>query len=350
MDRLKNATTTNSDDLVEQLAHKWQVDSQQVLPFNDFTEAMTVLFMRIGETHKRILIGGHATPEVQIAANRADVASDEVLGASPFVAHPEEIIEQIDSTSEIVYLANPNRVAGSNLSARQIDQIAKAIPDGWLVVDEKYFDYFGITVMPLLIDHPRLVIMRSLSAGFGIESDDSGIMVARKELIADLSGHKEFRSPTVTQLKSLKLSLENEPAMANRLTEIHDESFRLATSLTEKGVQNRITATDFLLLRVADPTRLGNYLARYGTPIENLDGYPEMKNYVKYRVQSLYSNDRFLDAFNRMPAEFYKMKDIDRRAVVFHRQEAEAESDSVSENRLKVAIHRSNKTHKTSTV
>jgi len=75
-----------------------------------------------------------------------------------------------------------------------------------------------------------------------------------------------------------------------------------------------------------------------------------MKNYVKYRVQSLYSNDRFLDAFNRMPAEFYKMKDIDRRAVVFHRQEAEAESDSVSENRLKVAIHRSNKTHKTSTV
>jgi hypothetical protein len=75
-------------------------------------------------------------------------------------------------------------------------------------------------------------------------------------------------------------------------------------------------------MRVADPSRVGNALARYGTPVENLEGYPGLENYVRYVIQSPMSNDRLLSAFERMPSEYYRMDDIDDRSVMFHRPAA----------------------------
>jgi len=40
---------------------------------------------------------------------------------------------------------------------------------------------------------------------------------------------------------------------------------------------------------------------------------------MRYRVQSPLSNDRFLTAASRMPREIFYLKELDRRAVMFHR-------------------------------
>jgi len=50
-------------------------------------------------------------------------------------------------------------------------------------------------------------------------------------------------------------------------------------------------------------------------PIENLDGYPGLDNYIRYMVQSEKSNDIFLRAFDKMPVDYYKMKATDKRIL-----------------------------------
>jgi hypothetical protein len=115
-------------------------------------------------------------------------------------------------------------------------------------------------------------------------------------------------------------------------------------SLTRQGVQNRITATDFLLMRVADPARVGNFLAKHGTPIENLRGYPGLDNYVRYVIQSPLSNDRLLNAFQRMPADYYKMDDIDKRGVMLRRSAEKQVDDQIPEANNRMVKTRSQET------
>ena len=110
-------------------------------------------------------------------------------------------------------------------------------------------------------------------------------------------------------------AMGNSEAMANRMQEIHDESLRITTTLSKFGAQCRICATDFILIRIADPKSVGNYLASERIPIENLDGYPLMKNYIRYQIQSHLSNDRFISTFQKIPEEYILMKLPDRRAV-----------------------------------
>ncbi|MCJ7490082.1 MAG: hypothetical protein MUO87_08105, partial [Thermoplasmata archaeon] len=146
MDRISTATRDSFEEFLEQLARKLDVDSTTLIPFTDYTEMMTALLQHVGQGDTRLLMSGHASPDVAIAAERAGLEANEVLGSSPFVNHPEDILQAIGSPKSLVYLANPNRITGSNHSLHHVGRIAQSIPDGLLILDEKYYDYYGITV------------------------------------------------------------------------------------------------------------------------------------------------------------------------------------------------------------
>ncbi len=324
------------DELSRQLGDRLQLAGPMILPFVDFSDLMTALLERVGNAADGLIVGGHATPDVEIAADRAGLPLKEQLGSTPFIGHAEDVISAIKSGREIVYLASPNRATGADYSLGDLETIAASVKGGTLIVDETYFDFYGISALPLLEKNTHVVIIRSLTAGFGIRSDESGFLIGSPGLIGSLKQSFEWTGISPTLYKIIVTTLANEEARTLRLTTVHDESLRLSTRLTRQGVQNRITAADFLLLRVANPTGVGNFLAKLGTPIENLDGYSGLENYVRYVIQSPLSNDRLLNAFGRMPAEYYKMDDIDRRAMMFHRP-AEKPADveaAVTSNRL----------------
>jgi histidinol-phosphate aminotransferase len=289
-----------------------------LLPYSDFTEMLTDMLGHVAEDRDRLVVAGHATPEVQIAADRAGMQAVETIGRSPFVAHPEDLLDSV-RTDSIVYLANPNPVTGVNYSGRALQRVAEALPAGALLLDEKYFDYYGITGLGLIENHPRVMVLRSFTAGFGIGSDDSGLLIAAPTFVRSVRSVYGWSQLSSTLCRMVATSLLSDDAARKRLAEVRDESLRVATELTRQGVQNRITATDFLLLRVADPKQVGNHLAAHNAPVENLDGYPGLKHYMRYRIQWPLSNDRFLRAFSRMPREYYHLNDLDKRAVMFHR-------------------------------
>ena len=335
MERIATVTRDSLDELLERLGTKLGVDSSTVVPFTDYTDMLTALLNHVAVDQDTLLVAGHASPDIAIAADRAGLRAVEVLGASPFVSHPEDILEAIDSDQAVVYLANPNWVTGSNYSFAHLDRIARAIPHGTLILDEKFHDYYGITGLPLLEQHGQIVVIRSLTAGFSIGSDQSGYLVGTLGFANEFKDAFAWSRITTTMFRLLTTTLANAKVADKRLAQVHDEALRVANELTSIGVQNRITATDFLLLRVADPKRVGNNLAGFGTPVENLEGYPDLENYMRYRIQSPLSNDNFLSAFHRMPSEYYQMADIDKRAVMFHRPKETATNPGKPADRRK---------------
>ncbi len=124
--------------------------------------------------------------------------------------------------------------------------------------------------------------------------------------------------------KTILATMSNTDALQERLHEIREESLRITKKLTSLGVQCRITATDFLLMRVASPKDVGNFLIKNKVDVENLSGYPNMKNYIRFRIESFFSNDRLIKSFEKMPENFYKMKLVEKRTLTLRRPAGES--------------------------
>ncbi len=304
-----------ADDLAATIARKAMVSRDMVIPFSDFTDMMTELLQFADTGDARLIAGGMLSPDTAIAADRAQLEVKEITGMSPFAGDADAVVEQIKTGRETVYLANPNRVTGANFSLADLRLIAKALPEGTLIVDEHFYDFYGITAVPLLQETGNVVVVRSLTTPFGISSDESGFVITTPTRVRRIEDRFDWTKISVTLHKILSTTLSNREALSMRMKSLHDESLRLANTLTKMGVQTRISATDFLLLRVADPKKFVSNLTSHRIQAESLDDNAEMTNYVRYRLQSPLSNDSLLKAVEKMSPDTYRMDTVDRRMI-----------------------------------
>jgi len=322
------------NDLITLISRKLEVMPDSVLPFADSTDFITELFKTCDHSEGRITGAGYILPEIAIAADRAEVELTEVLGASPFSGAVEKILADIKSCHQIIYVANPGRTSGAHFSVEELKHMAEAVSRGLLLIDEYYFDHYGITAIPLLKDYENVVVLRSFTSAFGITSSDTGYAIASPAMINRMKTCLSPDNLSLTIRKTILASLNNDEALDKHLKEIHDESLRLAVELNRLKVQCRMTASDFLLIRVADANAVGNYLARCKVPIENLDGYPLMKNYVRYQIQSVASNDTMLEAFKKMPTEYHQMNSKDLRPATLRKPGKSLRTKTSADSRM----------------
>jgi len=316
-----------ADDLAATIARKAMVSKDMVIPFSDFTDVMTELFLLTEADAGRLIVGGMMSPDTAIAADRAQLEVKEITGMSPFAGDADAIVEQIKTGRETVYVANPNRVTGANFSLADLRLISKALTEGTLIVDEHFYDFYGITAVPLLQENGNVVIVRSLTTPFGISSDESGFVITTPTRARRIEERLDWTKISVTLHKILSTTLSNREALSMRMKSLHDESLRLANSLTKMGVQTRISATDFLLLRVADPKKFVANLTSHRIQAESLDDNAELDHYVRYRLQSPLSNDSLLKAVEKMSAETYRMDTVDRRMIRLRRPAEQTENE-----------------------
>lgn len=306
-------------ELTQSLSRRLLVTAESIYPFMDADQFLPELLSLVSHGTSRIVGGGHISPDILIAADRANQSMHETLSVSPFATDCDTIMQAITSPRDVVYLANPNRVTGANVGLNDLRMIVERIPEGILIVDEYYYDYYGISAIPLLQDYPNVVVLRSFTASFGVGSSDSGFLVGSPTIVEHLAERIAVSAVSATKYKLLSMALNNAEVLSNRLRFLHDEMLRVSTVLTRMGIQNRISAADFLLIRVGDVTAAGNFLSRQRIPFDNLDGYPQLKGYLRYQVQSEMNNEQLIKAFSHMPLEFYRVAGIDLRTTTIKR-------------------------------
>ena len=88
---------------------------------------------------------------------------------------------------KLVYLANPDSPSGTAMARDQVAELAATL-DCPLIVDEAYGDFADprFHSMPLVADHPNVIVTRSFSKGYSLAGLRLGYLVARAEIVADL--------------------------------------------------------------------------------------------------------------------------------------------------------------------
>jgi histidinol-phosphate aminotransferase len=219
-----------------------------------------------------ILYPGPTFVYYQMAATARGIEPIEVPLTAAFELDEPAMIRAIDEHHpSVVFLALPNNPTGTLWRLAFAAELAARYRDTVIVSDEAYFAYSGATSLPVLADHPNLVVMRTLSK-LGMAGLRVGFTISSPAIAAML---EKLRPPynlsSLDQCAAAFLLEHAREWCAARAADVVAERTRLAAALAGHGLEVFPSEANLLLVRTADATALWQRLADAGVTVRRFD-------------------------------------------------------------------------------
>jgi histidinol-phosphate aminotransferase len=137
---------------------------------------------------------------------------------------------------KLFFLANPDSPSGTALDRNQIVELANSL-DCPLVVDEAYADFADPRhhALPLLEDHPNVIVTRSFSKGYSLAGIRLGYLIARSDIVAQLVKVKDSYNCDMLSQVAGAAGLRDQGYLAETRAKIVATRGRLTTALRSMG-------------------------------------------------------------------------------------------------------------------
>jgi len=145
--------------LREQLAAYHGVSADQVFVGNGSDEVLAFAFVGLLRREAPLLFPDVTYSFYPVWARLFDVPVERVPLDEGFRVRLADYRRRAGA----IILANPNAPTGIALSRAEIAELAGEHPDIPVVIDEAYVDFGGETALPLVADHPNLLVTRTFS-------------------------------------------------------------------------------------------------------------------------------------------------------------------------------------------
>lgn len=123
-----------------------------------------------------------------------------------------------DPHAGLIYVSNPNNPTGTVTPLADIERALAEKPKGSiLLVDEAYIDFSDApTCIPLVKDHPDLLVLRTFSKIYGMAGARLGITVGHPTLLEQLEVFGGYNVPAIPTLLGGIASLEDTDLLPQR--------------------------------------------------------------------------------------------------------------------------------------
>jgi threonine-phosphate decarboxylase len=218
---------------------------------------------------KRPVIIGPAFSEYEAALTAAGQSSQYVLASeSAGWQVDQDTVDRVFSRKpDAVFLANPANPTGRLVPQEVLTRLVQECRrlSSWLIVDEAFLDFTaeGRTLLPLVAEQPRLIVLRSLTKIFALPGLRLAYLAANTKVIARLAA------------ETVPWSLSS-PAITAGLYCLDQKGFRESTV---KGIK---------IFR--------RHLARELKALDLGHVYPSEANYLLWRLKPEYNSRRLIDS------------------------------------------------------
>lgn len=174
-------------ELAEKLARYVEVDKDQILVTNGSDQAIDLIFRTFTEAGDTVII---PTPSFAMFYQSAQIVGNKILQplyTKADLSFPlEEVLGMINESIKLIVVCNPNNPTGTLVSIEDIEKIAQKASNSIVLVDEAYFEFSGVTAVPLIKKYPNMIVTRTLSKAFGLPSLRVGYVIASEVYISEL--------------------------------------------------------------------------------------------------------------------------------------------------------------------
>ena len=226
------------------------VDPTQVMATNGGDELLRLIFTTFAEPGARVglLSPGYGIYDIQAAIHAAEPVRVELEDDWSI---PLDIAEQWNRAGvQLAIITNPHAPSGRLTDAIEIARIAGGFR-GILLVDEAYVDFVDPDLkhdlIPLLAMYPNLVLLRSLSKGYGLAGLRLGYAVGSDPVIRPMmeKTRDSYNVDTVAQILG-RAALEDQAHRRLIADHVRAERRHLGTMLEKLGFDVAPSQANFL--------------------------------------------------------------------------------------------------------
>jgi histidinol-phosphate aminotransferase len=202
--------------------------------------------------------------------------------------------------SKLIIIGTPNNPTGSILPESDLERILDEF-HGYVLLDEAYFEFCGVSGIKYLESNPRIVITRTFSKAMGMASLRIGYLMAHPDFVAQIAKAKLPYSVNQFSLTAAEVALDNIDRFQIAMAAIIEERDRLGKALTEvPGVRVFPSGGNFFLFEVpAAPGDIFEKLCHRGILIRDVSSYPMLSRCLRVSVGTKKENDCFVSALRR---------------------------------------------------
>jgi histidinol-phosphate aminotransferase len=248
-----------------------------------------------------------ADPTFEAILNHARVSRAEVVKIPLTATFAHDLPKMLDAASEgLVYICNPNNPTASITPKNEVrDFIRKVPPQTIVLVDEAYFHYADSadyeSVIPMIKDHPNLIVARTFSKIYGMAGLRCGYCIAQRETIQRMRPHQTWDSVNIMALTAAIASLNDTAQVANG-RRLNSQTKQFVISEIEKaGYQHIPSQANFMMIDVKRPV-LPLILALNQRGVQVGRAFPPLPNHMRVTVGKQSEMETFLTAFRQVTA------------------------------------------------
>ena len=214
----------------------------------------------------------------------------------------DAIVQAVQSTGAVLtVLTTPNNPTGLSMTLDEIERVAAASP-GIVVVDEAYVEFNPEgSATQLIEDYPNVVILRTLSKGFGLAGLRLGYLIARPELAREIMKSRlPFMVDRFSEQTALAL-LDRPDLLDERVSQLKRATEEITQALQAMdGVDVVPSDANFVIFQTEhEAADLQERLTEQGVLVRNMSGYPELPRYLRVSAGTPEENKAFLTALER---------------------------------------------------
>ncbi len=246
-----------------------------------------------------------ADPTFEAILNHARVNAAEVIKIPLTPGFRHDLSKMAAAAGEgVIYICNPNNPTASITPKNEVREfIDKVSRETMILVDEAYFHYADSpdyeSVMPLIRNHPNLIVARTFSKIYGMAGLRCGYCVAQPEAIQRLRPHQVWDSVNIMALAAANASL-NDADHVNNGRRLNTETKKIVFGeLDAMGYQHIPSQANFIMIDVRRPVRpLIDALNQRGVQVGR--PFATLPNHMRVTIGKQSEMETFLSAFKQV--------------------------------------------------
>ena len=273
----------------------WKADG--IIAGNGSNELIQASLMVTVGPGTRVLI---SEPTFALYRQITTVLGGEVISVplKPDLTYDGEALRRATESAlpQVTIICSPNNPTGCVIDPKDLESLLEATR-GLIVIDEAYHEFSGESVVPLLRQHPNLIVLRTFSKAMAMAGLRVGYLLTAPELAQEIAKAVLPYNLNVISQTAAQVAVEMyESTLKPLVNLICAERDRVYERLKEiKGLEPVPSRGNFMLVRSAiSPRLVFDELLRRDILIRDVSAYPMLGNYFRVSVGTPEENDQLL--------------------------------------------------------
>ncbi len=235
----------------KRLARFFQVRPEEMHLTNGIDDALHLIadtFIDAGDT---VLI---AEPTFDMYRFFSELAGDRIktLRYDAEMKFPvANVVDELRGSSSakprVLFIANPNNPTGTLVQPKDLRRILRAASQTLVLVDEAYFDFSGLTILPWIRQYSNLLVARTFSKSAGLAALRLGCLFAKPEILDVMRRACSPYPVNTAALVAAEASVRDSRFLRNYTGEVLQSRALLEKGLTRLGARIYPSEANFVL-------------------------------------------------------------------------------------------------------